>query len=444
MSKKDEKPTIEELLAENKRLKLENRGLKKLVNSKRFKFAEKVATGYNMVFPMNTVRRKISSSIGKVGIKAISYPSKRRHEKKLAKIAKMASNYEKVIVIDSIPWDVQLKQRPHHLAEEFSKIGYFVIYLEQGNYFKDYRLIHDGLVCINNYNMLNGFTDNGQSKYLLLPNTSPTTIENIEKAKNLGFQLIYDYIDEFHEDISGDLSDQLRVWGNLKKLKPVLCVVTASRLHDGIKEYLGAKQKIVLAKNAVNTEHFDYHEIKNLDTPSDMKDIVSKNKPIIGFYGALAPWIDYDLLNNVAKKHPEWEFVYIGIDYGGQKAPLNKLKNVTRFGAREYSQLPYYAKDFHCAIIPFKQGEIAKATSPVKLFEYMAAGLPTVCTRDLQECAGYEYVYLAKNDADFEKLLQKALSDYEKEEVREKLFEQGQKNTWAQRAKDIDEALLKK
>ncbi len=57
MSKKDKKPTIEELLAENKRLKLENRGLKKLVNSKRFKFAEKVATGYNIVFPMITVRR---------------------------------------------------------------------------------------------------------------------------------------------------------------------------------------------------------------------------------------------------------------------------------------------------------------------------------------------------------------------------------------------------
>ena len=83
---------------------------------------------------------------------------------------------------------------------------------------------------------------------------------------------------------------------------------------------------------------------------------------------------------------------YLGVDYNGAAIDLEKKKNVHNLGAKNYESLPKYANSFSCAMIPFKRGEIAKATSPVKLFAYMAAGLPTVCTRDLQECKGYEFV----------------------------------------------------
>ena len=57
------KSEIESILRENDWLKKEIKYLRKLTNSKRFKFAEKIATGFNGIFPINTKRRDIIDSV---------------------------------------------------------------------------------------------------------------------------------------------------------------------------------------------------------------------------------------------------------------------------------------------------------------------------------------------------------------------------------------------
>ena len=422
-------------------LQKENKYLKKLTNSKRFKFAEGIATGYNNIFPKNTKRRDAFEVIGRGAIAVHNIPKNRRFKKTQAKIAQKVSNYDKIIVLNAIPWDIKLKQRPQHLAEELRKLGYFIIYFEKDNAINTYREIKERLITINNINLLYGIDTSAKKCYFMTPNNMPTDLETIMTVKEHGFEIIYDYLDEFHEDISGDLSIQLKVWDNLKKVNPILCCATANRLIKQLEEHLGKKQKIISAKNAVNVDHFDYKKNDTKKPPMDLSAIVKEKKPIIGFYGALAPWIDFELINETAKKHKEWNFVLLGVDYNDAAADLEKGSNVYNLGAKNYSLLPAYAKYFNCAIIPFKQGEIAKATSPVKLFEYMAAGLPTVCTRDLDECRGYEYVYMAEDAKDFEKKLGQAIEDHEKSEARNKLLEQANKNTWTNRAEAIRDSL---
>ena len=148
-----------------------------------------------------------------------------------------------------------------------------------------------------------------------------------------------------------------------------------------------------------------------------------------------------DYYTRYIRSHPEWEFVYLGVDYNGAAVELVNEKNVHNLGAKNYEQLPKYAHFFDCAMIPFKRGAIAKATSPVKLFEYMASGLPTVCTRDLQECEGYKYVYMSKNDKDFGQNIGKAIEDHKNSSAREMLLKQAEENTWAKRVKIIAENL---
>ena len=113
------------------------------------------------------------------------------------------------------------------------------------------------------------------------------------------------------------------------------------------------------------------------------------------------------------------------------------LKNIYYLGPKKYADLPKYSSKFDCAIIPFGLGEIAKGTSPVKLFEYMAMGLPTVVTKDLKECEGYDYVYLAKNEKDFSDKLKLAIRESKKSDVKEKLRTYAEDNTWMKRAEDI-------
>ena len=432
---------VKKLERENDILKRENKYLKKLTSSKRFVFAEKVATGYNGVFPKNTRRRNAMEKVGSAGKKLIDRRRIKRERKIARKITELANGYKKIIVLNSVPYDLKLKQRPHHLATEFSKIGYFVVYLEYDNVLESFRIINDNLITVNSEKYLDNLPKICDNCYFLSPNNMPTEYSVLKKEKDLGYKIIYDYLDEFHEDISGDLSIQMEVWDKLKILKPVLCTATAGRLYKELEKHLGKKQKIVMARNAVNVDHFDFEKNGKLSAPMDMKSVVEKKRPIIGFYGALAPWIDFEMLNQLADKHKEWEFVYLGVDYNGAAIDLEKKDNVHNLGAKNYESLPRYAKYFDCAMIPFKRGEIAKATSPVKLFEYMAAGLPTVCTRDLQECNGYEYVYMSKDDEEFEENIKKAIEDHKKLDCRRELLAQAKENTWAKRVQAINEGL---
>jgi glycosyltransferase involved in cell wall biosynthesis len=137
------------------------------------------------------------------------------------------------------------------------------------------------------------------------------------------------------------------------------------------------------------------------------------------------------------------EFVFIGPDYMNGISKLKDGHNVHKLGTKPYKQLPGYAAHFDCAIIPFQRGEIAKSTSPVKLFEYMAMGLPTVCTADLRECEGYEHVLISKDYEEFESNLDKAIELRKDPLVRTALIEQAKQNTWKARAKAINEAFLR-
>lgn len=433
------KTEIKRLKEQNKKILLENKGLLKLVNSKRFKFAESIATKYNYIFPEYTKRRKIVESASSAINKRRATKKRKLIEKQQKIINKISEKHQKIIVLNSIPWDTKLKQRPHHFANEFTKLGYFVIYLEESS-LTDFRIINDNLITTNNYKLLDKIPKD-KKLFFLTPNNMPTSLNILKSIKEKGFRIIYDYLDEFHEDISGDLSIQLKVWDNLKSLSPVLCLATANRLYEDLRNHLGSKTNIILAKNAVNTDHFNYQKHKDFSIPADIKKIVSKEKPIIGFYGALAPWIDFKLINEIAAKKPEYEILLIGINYNGAAKALGKYKNLHNIGPKDYEELPSYAKYFSCAIIPFKKGEIAKATSPVKLFEYMAAGLPTVCTKDLEECKGYDHVYVAKNNSEFIDYLNQAILESKDEDIKNQLLNQAEENTWTQRVKDIDKAI---
>lgn len=436
------KSVIDELKKENAELRKENSDLKLLVSSRRFRFANKVGDSFNSFFPINTRRRQAAKGVMQYVSKLNNAKQRRALQPLFRELKALSKDYDRVMVINSIPWDVELKQRPHHLATEFSKLGYFVVFLECTNYLHDLRKISPSLVTINNPQLLDAFKGTGQKTFFMqLSTIASISVEDIMRLKrNVGIEVIYDYIDELHEDISGDLYHQRLIWNALPKIKPALVVVTSDVLLEQIQAHY-TDSEIVIAKNAVNIAHFDYIKHKDIQPPKDLKKILDTKKPIVGYYGAIAPWLDYGMLNNLARKRSDLEFVYVGLDYGDALKNLELLPNVHYLGPKDYNDLPKYSLFFDCVTIPFVQGEIAKATSPVKLFEYMAAGVPTVCTRDLKECEGYEHVLMSKDDAEFEKNVDLAVASRKLPEARAKLLEQAKEHTWEQRAKSMDEVL---
>jgi glycosyltransferase involved in cell wall biosynthesis len=102
-------------------------------------------------------------------------------------------------------------------------------------------------------------------------------------------------------------------------------------------------------------------------------------KPVAGFYGSLADWIDVDMLASAARSMPDWNFVLIG-PVQTDVAPLQGMANVRLLGPRPHADLPGYVQNWTVSLLPFRDNAQIRACNPLKLREYLAAGAPIAAT----------------------------------------------------------------
>ena len=233
-----------------------------------------------------------------------------------------------------------------------------------------------------------------------------TTVEDIEKLLEKGFEVIYEYIDEITNEISGDIPDFVIARHKWCIENPtVLTAATSEKLYRNAKTYNAAN--LVLSTNGVDYNY--WHDNKRLSAPEILKNIIGK-KHIIAYHGALAPWLDFNLLKRIAD---DGRFILLLIGYPHGNIPelkeLKKHPNIIFAGRVPYNQLNRYSAFYDVGIIPFTVNDITQSVSPLKIFEYMASGIPVVSTA-INECKKYQSCLIAADHDEFIKLLEKAVS----------------------------------
>lgn len=185
-------------------------------------------------------------------------------------------------------------------------------------------------------------------------------------------KVLYYCVDDFASFSGYDSQQVLRDEADLCQRADL--VVTTSQVLQEAKSPLNPNT--ILVPHGVDYEHFSKALTNNLPVPEDMQDIPH---PILGFFGLIRDWVDLDLLAEVARARPDWHIVLLG-DSTVDLAPYRAIPNMHFLGRRPYASLPAYCKCFDVGLIPFKINELTKAANPIKLREYLAAGLPVVST----------------------------------------------------------------
>ncbi len=108
-------------------------------------------------------------------------------------------------------------------------------------------------------------------------------------------------------------------------------------------------------------------------------DLAALPRPVIGFYGTLQDWVDLDLIAFLAERHPEWSIALIGQALA-DTSRVTRFPNVHLLGRKPHAELPSYCKGFDVGIIPYVISERMKYVNPIKLREYLSAGVPVVST----------------------------------------------------------------
>lgn len=131
-----------------------------------------------------------------------------------------------------------------------------------------------------------------------------------------------------------------------------------------------------LVRNGVDYELF-HSGFKDLALRAD-----GESRPIIGYIGSIDDRIDYDLLEQIYKNIPEAEIHFVGRIM--DESLVSSWKNRDRVvfhGANPVTELPKFLSTFSAALIPFVTNEFTKGIYPLKINEYLAAGVPVISTR---------------------------------------------------------------
>jgi teichuronic acid biosynthesis glycosyltransferase TuaH len=162
-------------------------------------------------------------------------------------------------------------------------------------------------------------------------------------------------------------------------------------------------------------------------------------RPRVGYFGAIERRFDFALVAELAARHRDWTFVLAGpVSKEYVPAGFRDIPNIFLTGAVPYDELPSMLKGFDAGIIPFKKDSVSASIFPLKLFEYLAAGLPVVSTGfnpDLVDFTGPAVSYCASASA-FSDALADAIH-HDTRESRASRIELAARNTWKHRAEEF-------
>jgi len=300
-------------------------------------------------------------------------------------------------------------QRPQQLLGRFSASGQTVLYEDLGHFTQPrIKSLSPTLLLCQGISALT--IPHARPRILWL--TVPSHI-NLIDSYNPDL-VIYDAVDE----PKGEFASWAQYYpAILERADLVFCS------SQSIFEYFSQRHPhVYFVPNGVDYVHFSPPPVQRpLDLPS--------GKPIIGYSGAIAPWVDWELLSVVIRENPDLNFVFIGALFQLHRFPL-KFKNVFYLGLKNYYELPGYLHHFEIGLIPFLQTEMTKGCNPIKLYEYYATGIQVLGT-PLLELLAIPNINLESNSQLFSLRLRYLLegNDFSKAER----MAYAQANDWGER-----------
>jgi UDP-galactopyranose mutase len=181
--------------------------------------------------------------------------------------------------------------------------------------------------------------------------------------------------------------------------------------------------------SSIDTPHFNKARKYNVD-PADQSAIPH---PRIGFFGVIDERMDMDLVEAVARRKPEWNFIMIGPVVKIDPNMLPRLSNIHYLGMKHYNELPAYISGWDVAMMPFAHNESTRYISPTKTPEYLAAGKPVVSTPIidvLRQYGRYGLVNIAGTVEEFVRVTALELEHPDREEWLEHVDELLSQNSW--------------
>jgi len=248
--------------------------------------------------------------------------------------------------------------------------------------------------------------------------------------------LIYHAVDEYSAYVGQTPAASLKIRDLEQKMMASvdLVIVVSKRLYEAKRKFI---DNTFLVPNGVNYRAYAA-AMADPYCPDDLRRI---KPPRLGYIGLIGDKLDFNLLLELAKEHPGWSLVFLGnVKVSQQREAwqeLRDLANVYHLGRVEVTEVPHYVKGFQVGLLPYLQNQHAEHICPLKLYDYLAAGLPIVSINIPAAREFSQYIHLAdKERGGFSEAVKAALDDNKAERQRARRNIAAQ-HTWEARAEKL-------
>lgn len=251
---------------------------------------------------------------------------------------------------------------------------------------------------------------------------------------------LYHCEDEYtsYHTLTLDSRRRIEAYEKMMMTRADAVIVVSQKLYEAKKSF---NPQTWLVPNGVNYQGYA-SALANSQLPGDLQVI---NSPRLGYSGYISDKLNLSMLKELAQANPHWSLVFLGeVGISGEQAEvwqaLRVLPNVHHIGPVEWSQVPHYVKGFDVGLLPYFQDNHAEHISPMKLYDYLAAGLP-VASVDIPAAREFsQYIHLASNPQYFSQAIQAALAD-KKPERRQARINLAAQHSWQVRAEQISDLI---
>lgn len=285
-----------------------------------------------------------------------------------------------IIIPSAFEFDELYNQRTINLAKYLAAEGFAVIYVawqwgKDDQLEKNYQNFLEKIYQVPLFDFLEtdfSLVNDIEDKKFIITFPAKEFYDLIKKFRGNAFDIIYDIMDEWEEFYNTGESPWYK-----KEIEEA--IILNSDAVFGVSEPL--KEKFNSLRNDIVIIGNGYNE-----NVSKMKNIALKvaatdQKIHLGYFGHMTTsWFDWDLIFKMAE-NPKVVVHLIG--YGADDKTLETMKkysNIKYYGKVHPGELYKYVEGWHIGLIPFKKSKLSMAVDPIKIYEYLYFGLPTIST----------------------------------------------------------------
>jgi glycosyltransferase involved in cell wall biosynthesis len=187
----------------------------------------------------------------------------------------------------------------------------------------------------------------------------------------------------------------------------------------------------------------EYFKFAHCGQCREPEDIAAIPRPRLGYVGGLSEYTSFRTLYEVATRRPDWHLLLVGPARGmtsEQREELNRLMNlpnVYMLGLKPYEVIENYMHGLDVGLAAFEMDRGgAFGGSSLKVYEYLAAGLPVVASPIPGVASLVDTVRIASSPQEWVYQIEQALED-NTPDLRRQRQELAKHHSWDERARYV-------